>query len=371
MVTTQLLAFQSFYPMSDEDCMAQIRESKKKLGDDLLILGHYYQRDEVYQFADVTGDSLQLSYAAANSTAKYIVFCGVHFMAEVADILTADEQIVILPDMNAGCSMADMANATQVANCWRDLSSVFNPDEIVTPVTYVNSAANLKAFCADHGGTVCTSSNAKAILEWALSQRQKVLFFPDQHLGRNTAFDMGIALEDMIVWDFRKPFGGVTKEALQRAKIILWDGWCSVHQRFDLKQIDNYVARYPETQVIAHPESCFEVCQRADYVGSTSFILKTIAQGEPNSRWLVATELNLVNRIQKMYAAEGKVVDFMSPTASMCSTMFRTDPQHLSWVLKNLAQGQVVNQIKVPPDVAQSAKRAIERMFEITRKQSI
>lgn len=361
------IRFQSYYPKTDAECIEEIQSLRAQLGDECLILGHYYQRDEVYQFADVTGDSLQLSYAAGNTKAPYIVFCGVHFMAEVADMLTSEQQAVILPDMAAGCSMADMANTAQVKTCWEAMSSVFDPDDTVMPITYVNSAASLKAFCHDHGGTVCTSSNARAILEWGLQHREKVLFFPDQHLGRNTAHAMGIPLEDMLVWDFRKPFGGTTPEALAKAKIILWDGWCSVHQRFEKQHIDDYRQKYPDTVIVAHPESPFDVCQAADVVGSTSLIQKTIEQAPQGTRFLVATELNLVNRLHRMHQHEEKVVDFMAPTVSMCSTMFRTDPQHLAWVLKNLVQRNLVNRVTVPEPVASSARAAIERMFDITQ----
>lgn len=359
------LPFEPYNILSDQACLARITKAKQDLGDKLCILGHYYQRDEVYQFADYTGDSLRLAELAGETTAQYIVFCGVHFMAEVADILTEEHQVVILPDLAAGCSMADMADLTTVNQSWHALDECVSADETITPITYVNSAANLKAFCAEKGGAVCTSTNARAILEWALSEREKVLFFPDQHLGRNTAFAMGIPHEEMVVWNFRQPWGGTTPERIKQAKIILWDGWCSVHQKFEPSQIDDYLAKYPETQVIAHPESSFEVCQKADVIGSTSKIIATIKAAPANSRFLVATELNLVNRLHQVHQSEGKTVQFMSPTLSMCSTMFRTDPQHLLWVLENLVAGHVVNQIKVPGEVADKAKVAIERMLNI------
>lgn len=363
------LPFEPYYALSDADCFDKIHAVKAALGSELLILGHYYQRDEVYQFADRTGDSLQLSFEAAKTDAKYIVFCGVHFMAEVADIVTRPEQIVVLPDKAAGCSMADMANRANVETCWRQLSELgLNPAETVMPVTYINSAADLKAFCGREGGTICTSSNARAILDWALSQREKVLFFPDQHLGRNTAYAMGIPLEEMAVWNFRKPMGGLSTEEIRRAKILLWDGWCSVHQRFEPAHIDDYLEKYPDTKIIAHPEARFDVCQRADYIGSTAFILETIRDAAPNTRWLVATELNLVNRLHQQYKGQGKIVDFMAPTVSMCSTMFRTDPQHLAWVLDNLARGYVTNRIQVHPSIAEDARVALDRMFAITRQ---
>lgn len=365
-MAAQIIPFQDFYSLDSATCDAQIVAAKQALGDQLLILGHYYQRDEVYKHADITGDSLGLSQQAAKSTAKYIVFCGVHFMAEVSDIMTGPDQITILPDLAAGCSMADMANLANVERAWRELNSVLDAETQITPVTYVNSAADLKAFCGRHGGITCTSSNAQAVIEWSLQQREKILFFPDQHLGRNTAYRMGIPLTDMIVWDFMQPLGGNTPAAIQQAKIILWKGFCSVHNKFKPEHIDEYLAQYPETKIIAHPEACFEVCQRADYIGSTSYIIKTIADAPPNTRWLVATELNLVNRLQEQYRHQGKIIKFMAPTVSMCSTMFRTDPQHLAWCLANLVQGNVVNAIKVPAAVAQDAKVALERMFQIS-----
>jgi quinolinate synthase len=352
--------------LDDEDCEARILKARETLGERLIILCHHYQRDEVFRHADFTGDSLKLSREAANSKADYIVFCGVHFMAEVADVLSRPEQISILPDMSAGCSMADMANLTNVERAWQELSEVLNPDETISPVTYINSAADLKGFCGEHGGIVCTSTNAPHVLEWCFKQRDKVLFFPDQHLGRNTGFNMDIPLEKMVVWDFDKPMGGLTVEQIQQAKIILWKGFCSVHQMFQPEQIDNFKEKYPETKIISHPESPFEVCQKSDYVGSTEFIINTIADAEPNTRWLVATELNLVNRLHDDYKHQGKNVHFMSPNVCMCSTMFRIDPQHLAWVLENLVDGHVVNQVSVPDDVAKQAKLALDRMLDVS-----
>jgi len=286
-------------------------------------------------------------------------------MAEVADILSRPEQIAILPDLAAGCSMADMANKVNVQRCWDELATVIDVENEVTPVTYINSAADLKAFCGQHEGIVCTSSNAQKILEWSFAKREKILFFPDQHLGRNTAFKMGIPLEDMVVWDFNKPMGGLTAEQIRNAKMILWGGYCSVHQFFQPEQIDAFLERYPETKVIAHPEACFEVCQKADFMGSTEYILKTVREAKPNTRWLVATELNLVNRLHEECQAQGKNVHFMSPALSMCSTMFRTDPQHLAWILENLAAGYVVNQISVAPEEAKFAKIALDNMLAL------
>lgn len=351
--------------MSDEECAERIRVAKDKLGDQVFILGHHYQRDEVFEFADASGDSLKLSRIAAESSAKYIIFCGVHFMAEVADILSSDEQVAILPDMAAGCSMADMANLANVERAWKELSQVLDPDEMVTPVTYINSAADLKAFCGRHGGIVCTSSNAEHVLNWSFERREKILFFPDQHLGRNTGLRMGIPLEDMVVWDFDQPMGGLTEAEIKNAKMILWKGFCSVHQMFQPNQIDNFKAKHPETIVISHPESSFEVCQQSDYVGSTEYILNVVRQAEPGTRWLVATELNLVNRLAEEMKPKGVDVHFMSPTVCMCSTMFRIDPQHLCWTLENLVEGKVVNQVKVAPQEAEQAMTALQRMLDL------
>lgn len=360
------VAIQPYALLDDEECTQRIIAAKKKLGERLVILGHHYQRDEVFEHSDFTGDSLKLSRAAAASKAEYIVFCGVHFMAEVADILSRPEQISILPDMAAGCSMADMANLAKVEKAWRELSTVLDPDEMVTPVTYINSAADLKAFCGSHGGIVCTSTNARHVLEWSFKQREKILFFPDQHLGRNTGAAMGIPLDQMVVWDFDQEMGGLTPEQIKNARMILWKGFCSVHQMFTPEQIDNFKQQYPETKVISHPESSYEVCQKSDYVGSTEYIINTIRDAEPNTRWLVATELNLVNRLKEQFAAEGKQVHFMSPTVCMCSTMFRIDPQHLAWTLENLLEGNVVNQISVPENIARDAKLALDRMLEVS-----
>ncbi len=355
------------YALLDEaECEARILAAREKLGKRLVILGHHYQREEVFHHSDFSGDSLKLSRQAAGSEAEYIVFCGVHFMAEVADILSRDDQVAILPDMAAGCSMADMANLANVERAWRELSEVLEPDEQVTPVTYINSAADLKAFCGRHGGIVCTSSNAQKVLEWSFNQREKVLFFPDQHLGRNTGYSMGIPLDEMVVWDFDQPLGGLTPEQIKQARIILWKGFCSVHQMFQPEQIDKFKAIHPDAKIISHPESPFEVCQKSDHVGSTEMIIKTIRDSAPGTRWLVGTELNLVNRLHEQFKHEGKHIHFMSPTVCMCSTMFRIDPQHLAWVLENLAAGNVVNQIKVAPDEASQAKVALERMLEVS-----
>ena len=360
------IAFDRFNQMQDEACQDRILAAKAKLGERLVILGHHYQRDDVYRHADFTGDSLKLSYLAASSNAEYIVFCGVHFMAEVADVMSRPEQISILPDLSAGCSMADMASLSKVTRAWRELSEVLDPDEMITPVTYINSAADLKAFCGEHGGIVCTSTNARKILEWSFSRREKILFFPDQHLGRNTGFRMGIPLDEMVVWDFDQPLGGLSPEQIKKARMILWKGFCSVHQMFQPQHILKFRNQYPDGFVISHPESNFEVCQLSDYVGSTEYIIQTIANAAPNTRWLVGTELNLVNRLADQFKDEGKIVQFMSPTVCMCSTMARIDPQHLAWVLENLAEGKVVNQIKVPQQEAEMARLALQRMLDVS-----
>jgi len=352
---------QQFLSLDDTQCEERIVAAKAALGKRLIILGHHYQRDEVFKHADYTGDSLKLSRQAAQSGAEYIIFCGVHFMAEVAEILSNSEQIAILPDLAAGCSMADMANLEKVEQAWREL-----PAEHITPITYINSAADLKAFCGRNGGIVCTSTNAQQVLEWAFSQREKVLFFPDQHLGRNTTYRMGIPLEQMALWDFDKPNGGSTPEQIKAAKTILWDGFCSVHQQFMPEHIDQFRADYPDGKVISHPECPFEVCQKSDEVGSTEYIIKTINASPPGTRWLVGTEVNLVNRLAQESKSENKFVDYMAPIVCKCSTMYRIDPQHLLWTLENLLDGKVVNQIKVAPQVAAEARLALERMFEVS-----
>jgi quinolinate synthase len=356
---------QPYASLNDADCDKRITRAKQALGERVVILGHHYQRDEVFKHADFSGDSLKLSREAADSKAEYIVFCGVHFMAEVADIISRPEQVSILPDLSAGCAMADMADLEQVERAWQELNSVLDADETITPVTYINSAANLKSFCGKHGGIVCTSTNAQKILDWSFERREKVLFFPDQHLGRNTGYKMGIPLEEMVVWDYDLPMGGLTAEQIRGAKMILWKGFCSVHQMFKPEQIENFRQEFPEGKVISHPEASFEVCQMSDYVGSTEYIIRTITDAEPGTQWLVGTELNLVNRLHQTLASDNKTVQFMSPMLCMCSTMFRIDPQHLAWVLENLVEGNVVNQISVAPDVANNARIALQRMLNI------
>jgi len=360
------LSLDHFLSLDDAQCDERIVAAKKTLGKRLVILGHHYQREDVFKHADYAGDSLKLSRQATQSGAEYIVFCGVHFMAEVADILSAPEQSAILPDLAAGCSMADMANLEKVEQAWRELSAVQDADEYITPITYINSAADLKAFCGRHGGIVCTSSNAERVLEWAFCQRKKVLFFPDQHLGRNTGYRMDIPLDKMVVWDFDKPFGGLTPDEIKGAKIILWDGFCSVHQQFHAEHIDKYRTTYPDGKVISHPECSFEVCQKSDEVGSTEYIIKTVNASPPGTRWLVGTEVNLVNRLAKESEADGKFVHYMAPVVCMCSTMYRIDPQHLLWTLENLLEGHIVNKIKVLQNIAVEARLALERMLEVS-----
>ncbi|WP_018409823.1 quinolinate synthase NadA [Methyloversatilis thermotolerans] len=359
------ISFDRFNVLADEQAQVRIRAARAQLGQRAVILGHHYQREDVYRHADLTGDSLKLSRLASQTDAEFIVFCGVHFMAEVADIMSRPEQTAILPDLAAGCSMADMANLAKVERCWRELRALLggDPDQVFTPVTYINSAADLKAFCGEHGGIVCTSSNCGSILEWSLARREKVLFFPDQHLGRWTGYNMGIALEDMLVWDPDLENGGLSAEQVAKAKILLWKGHCSVHQMFQPSHILRWRNQNPDGIVISHPESAFEVCRQSDYVGSTEYILKTVKAGAPGTKWLVGTELNLVNRLADEVKHEGKTVQFMAPTVCMCSTMQRIDPQHLAWTLENLAEGNVVNRISVPAHEAAGARVAMDRML--------
>lgn len=360
------IQFSFFQSRLEDELQQRIAAAKAALGKRLVILGHHYQQEGVYRHADFTGDSLKLARYAAASDAEFIVFLGVHFMAEVADILSRPDQIAILPDMAAGCSMADMANLSKVERCRRELSQHYDFDATFTPVTYINSAADLKAFCGEHGGIVCTSSNAAKIAEWAFAQREKVLFFPDQHLGRWTGFNMGIPLERMQVWDPELPMGGLTREQIDNARILLWKGHCSVHQMFRPQDIIKFRNAYPQGKVIAHPECCFDVCRQSDLVGSTEFILKTVSESAPGTRWLVGTELNLVNRLAERMKPKGKVVQFMSSIVCECSTMARIDPQHLAWTLENLVQGNVVNRIHVAPQEAELAKLSLDRMLAVS-----
>ncbi|WP_420033237.1 quinolinate synthase NadA [Streptomyces sp. cg28] len=351
---------------SDPDLVERARAAKEKLGDKVFVLGHHYQRDEVIQFADVTGDSFKLARdAAARPEAEYIVFCGVHFMAESADILTGDDQKVVLPDLAAGCSMADMATAEQVAECWDVLTEAGIADSVV-PVSYMNSSADIKAFTGKHGGTICTSSNAERALNWAFEQGEKVLFLPDQHLGRNTAVrDLGMSLDDCVLYNPHKPNGGLTAEQLRDAKMILWRGHCSVHGRFSLDSVNDVRERIPGVNVLVHPECKHEVVAAADFVGSTEYIIKALEAAPAGSKWAIGTELNLVRRLANRFAPEGKEIVFLDKTVCFCSTMNRIDLPHLVWTLESLADGQLVNRIEVDPETERFAKLALERMLAL------
>ncbi|WP_432252011.1 quinolinate synthase NadA [Streptomyces sp. HNM1019] len=351
---------------SDPDLVARARAAKEKLGDKVFVLGHHYQRDEVIEFADVTGDSFKLARdAAARPDAEYIVFCGVHFMAESADILTGDDQRVILPDLAAGCSMADMATAEQVAECWEVLAEAGVADATV-PVSYMNSSADIKAFTGRHGGTICTSSNARRALEWAFQQGEKVLFLPDQHLGRNTAVrDMGMSLDDCVVYNPHKPNGGLTPEELRAATMILWRGHCSVHGRFSLDSVKDVRERIPGVNVLVHPECKHEVVAAADYVGSTEYIIKALEAAPAGSKWAIGTELNLVRRLANRFADQSKEIVFLDKTVCFCSTMNRIDLPHLVWALESLVDGKVVNRIQVDAETEHFAKLALERMLAL------
>ncbi|GHH34502.1 quinolinate synthase [Streptomyces candidus] len=349
---------------SDPDLVERARAAKEKLGDKVFVLGHHYQRDEVIQFADVTGDSFKLARDAANKPeAEYIVFCGVHFMAESADILTSDDQKVVLPDLAAGCSMADMATAEQVAECW-DVLTDAGVAESVVPVSYMNSSADIKAFTGKHGGTICTSSNAKRALDWAYEQGEKVLFLPDQHLGRNTAVrDMGMSLDDCVLYNPHKPNGGLTVEELRNARMILWRGHCSVHGRFSLESVEDVRARIPGVRVLVHPECKYEVVAAADEVGSTEYIIKALDAAPAGSKWAIGTELNLVRRLAN--AHPDKEIVFLDKTVCFCSTMNRIDLPHLVWTLESLAAGNLVNRIEVDRETESFAKLALERMLAL------
>jgi len=349
---------------SDPGLVERARAAKEKLGDRVFVLGHHYQRDEVIQFADVTGDSFKLARdAAARPEAEYVVFCGVHFMAESADILTGPDQAVILPDMAAGCSMADMAAIAQVEDAWDVLADAGIAD-VTIPITYMNSTAAIKAFTGRNRGAVCTSSNAKRALEWAFEQGEKVLFLPDQHLGRNTAvLELGIGLDECVVYDPHKPQGGLTADELRAATMILWKGHCSVHGRFALDSVVDVRERVPGVNVLVHPECKHEVVTAADYVGSTEFIIKTLDAAPAGSAWAIGTELNLVKRLA--LAHPDKQVVFLDKTVCFCSTMNRIDLPHLVWALENLVEGTVVNRITVDDDVAHWARVALDRMLAL------
>ncbi len=352
-----------YVAMSPAELDERIATARNKLDTELVVLGHHYQRDEVVKYADFRGDSFKLSQqAAARKDARYIVFCGVHFMAESADILSEPEQAVILPNMAAGCSMADMAATDDVLACWASLNQV-TEDKII-PITYMNSAAALKAFCGKYDGAVCTSSNATAVLTWALERGRKVLFFPDQHLGRNTALRLGYSLDDMVVWNPHLPLGGNTPEQIERATFILWRGHCSVHGRFSVEQIGQARARYPDVNVIVHPECKMEVVQASDLNGSTEVISNTITAAPAGTIWAVGTEINLVNRLAQ--EQPDKTIFCLDPVICPCSTMYRIHPAYIAWVLDNLVEGRVVNRVKVDSEVAKWALVSLDRMLAIT-----
>ncbi|MBI2956551.1 MAG: quinolinate synthase NadA [Acidobacteria bacterium] len=354
--------FDSYLLVPDTTLDARIAAAKAALAERLVILGHHYQRDEVVKFADFRGDSLKLSQqAAAQTRAEFILFCGVHFMAESADILRQPQQQVILPDLNAGCSMADMADIGQVEDCWEQLEAVGGLR--VLPVTYMNSTAAIKAFTGQHGGSVCTSSNAAQVIRWAFEQGERVLFLPDEHLGRNTAYRMDILLDQMVVWNPDQALGGLTEDELRRARIILWKGYCSVHQRFLPEHVEKVRREHLGIRVIAHPECRWEVCELADDIGSTEGILKKISASAPGSAWAVGTEIHLVNRLAK--ENPDKLVISLDPNVCVCTTMFRIAPQHLCWALENLVAGRVVNRIEVGDETRRWARVALERMLSL------
>ncbi|OHB67338.1 MAG: quinolinate synthetase [Planctomycetes bacterium RBG_13_63_9] len=360
--------------MPDEDLSARIEAVRGEMGSRLLILGHHYQRDEVIAVSDLRGDSYQLSKLAADhQQCRAIAFCGVHFMAETADILAnrperlaqrnGERVTVVLPDLTAGCSLADMAEIDQVEACWRELSEVIDVAQLA-PITYVNSAASLKAFCGRHGGIVCTSANARAALDWALAQRERVLFFPDQHLGRNTARAMGIALAEMPVWDpHQEELGGNTREAIQDGRVLLWKGHCSVHQDFLPEDVEDLRRQYPDIKIVVHPECMMEVVEKADVVGSTGRIIKAVEESPPGTRWAIGTEWHLVNRLKHEHPEQQ--IHFLSAVDCICATMYRIDLPHLCWSLENIAAGTPVNVIEVDAETARWALVALERMLQV------
>jgi quinolinate synthase len=356
------LLLENYADLSASELDERITRAKADLGSRLVILGHHYQRDEVVKFADYRGDSLRLSQlAAARGEAQYIVFCGVHFMAESADILSGDHQTVILPDLHAGCSMADMANLEQVEVCWEALTAA-NSGRIV-PVTYINSTAAIKAFVGRNGGAVCTSSNARKVTEWALERGEKALFLPDEHLGRNTGYGLGIPLDRMVVWNPAEENGGLTDAEIERARIYLWKGHCSVHQRFRPEHVERVRARHPGIRVIAHPECSWEVCQLADEVGSTEHILKRMREAPAGSAWAVGTEIHMIRRLASEYP--DRLIVSLDDCVCMCSTMFRISPQHLCWTLESLRAVQVINRVSVDAETKRWALVALNRMLEI------
>ncbi|MGC9157872.1 MAG: quinolinate synthase NadA [Terracidiphilus sp.] len=362
-------SLENYLALPDHTMDARIAKARARLGSTTFLLGHHYQRDEVIQFADATGDSYKLCRIAAETEAKYIVFCGVHFMAESADVLGRVDQQVILPDLNAGCSMADMAEISQVESCWETLESLGLAKDTI-PITYVNSTAAIKAFCGERGGLVCTSSSARAAIEWAFARARRVLFLPDQHLGRNTGYAMGIPLDEMVLWNpwavqIGQDLGGQTKQRLAASRILLWKGHCAVHQRFLPGHVDQVRAKYPGIKVIVHPECRFDVCQQADAMGSTEQLIALVEQAPEGSIFAVGTEIHLVNRMARHFAAQGKKVITLDDTGCLCTTMYRISPQHLAWVLENLVEGRVVNRIQVRPAIKRWARVALDRMLEV------
>ena len=354
----------TYLGLSDEDMDARIAAAKRALGSRVVILGHHYQRDEVIKFADHTGDSFKLAQQVSkHPDAEFIVFCGVHFMAESADVLSAGHQQVILPDLAAGCSMSDMASPDQLDLCWSDLQQMGITS--VVPVTYINSAATIKAFCGEHGGVVCTSSNAAATLKWAWERGERILFLPDQHLGRNTAYSLGVPLDQMVVWDPNEIWGGLEPDAVQRARLILWKGHCSVHTRFTVRQIEHLRAQHPGVRVIVHPEVTWDVVQAADDCGSTELIIKTVTNSPAGSVWAVGTEVHLVNRLARQLAPDRTVIS-LDQFGCLCSTMFRVSPNHLLWTLEGLVDGVVHNRIVVPDDQKHWTRTALDRMLSIS-----
>jgi quinolinate synthase len=354
----------AYLEVSPEELDRRIRAARAYLGERLVVLGHHYQRDEVIQYADFTGDSFKLArHAADQAAAEYVVFCGVHFMAESADILTRPEVRVILPNMAAGCSMADMADPDDVYAAWDEITAELGDEAKVIPITYMNSAASLKAFVGEREGIVCTSSNAPKTFEYAFERGDKVLFFPDQHLGRNTGYAMGIPLDEMVLWNWRRPGGGVTPEQLRKAKVILWQGHCSTHQRFSVEQIEKARAGHPGVNVIVHPECRWEVVQAADDAGSTEKIIKVVSEAPAGTTWAVGTEINLVNRLAK--ANPGKTIFCLDPVVCPCSTMYRIHPAYVAWVLEALCQGHVINEVRVDDETRKWALVALERMLAL------
>ncbi len=357
---------EEYWNLGADELVERVAKAREKLGSRLIVLGHHYQREDIIQFADFRGDSFKLArWAAEHGESEYIVFAGVHFMAEAADILSGEHQKVMLPNMAAGCSMADMADPEDVYACWEELEEAGVAGKVV-PVTYMNSAASLKAFCGKHGGIVCTSSNAPAVLKWAFERGEKVLFFPDQHLGRNTGARMGVPLDVMPLWNYHKPYGslgGLSVEELERARVLLWQGHCSVHQRFTVEQIDAARQKHPDVTVVVHPECRYDVVQAADCNGSTEFIARTIAEGAPGSKFAVGTEINLVSRLA--HENPDKTVFCLDPVVCPCSTMYRIHPAYLAWTVEQLAQGNIVNRVHVDDETARYAKIALDRMLEV------